>query len=140
MISTQELIILFIAVVVAAALAVTALTAQIQVGIGTTKAAATAASKRVAADMDIISVHSAGGDTNVYIKGVSGEINVETLSVIVNGVPVTPVYSGFVRDGGTAGILDPGDLYIVEIPGTYTEQDCITVDTAQATALWGLCS
>ena len=138
--STQELMILFIGVVIVAGLAVTTMTGQIRAALGTSESVTQQASRQVSTEMSIVSVYSNGTDTNIFIKGISGQIDVNNATVLINGSPVTPLYRGFVRDSGAPGVLDPGDAYIIEVPGSYDDRDCIIVDTPSATAVWGLCS
>jgi len=138
-VNSQEALILFIAVVVVASLAVYTLNNEFQLALSRASTVSTVAARQSSTALEILSVYGDANETNVVIKGIIGVIDVNSLTVFVDGVP----YVGkgvFVRDGDGDGVLDPGDVYIIslQVPAD-PEKNCVRVVSPNALDIMGQC-
>lgn len=131
---SQEAIILFVAVLLVALLTISALYAQIQSASNKAYTVGQQVQGSISKDFVILSIY----DKNVYVKGVSGELNVARTSIVLNGIPQTFSYA-FLRDAGANGFLDPNDLVVFQIEKEINEGDCLIVDIDGVSAPWGNC-
>ena len=119
----------------AASLAVFTLYGQLSSSAGQTSAIGKDVQRAIASSFTIVQVY----DGNIYIRGVSGELNVDNVLVTLNGSPV-PVTVNLLRDEGSNGLLDPNDLAVIFVGEDIRPTDCLMVDIDGVTNVWGVCS
>ncbi len=136
--NSQEVIILFVAIILAASLVIFTLYGQVREATGKAEDVSTEVSRETLTDFEIVNVNPSSSESNIYIRGVSGELNVYDTVVVVDGVPYTPAVR-MLRDERTPGILDPDDLALLRIPTDIGTADCVMLDVDGTTGVWGIC-
>jgi len=120
LIYTQELLIIFTTVVIIAALAAGAISGFIESNISKARSVTEDVREQVASDFDILEVHAAGGELNIYLKGLAGAIDLEP-TVFVDGIVANVTSYGFIRDKGDANKLNAGDLAYITVSGDFAD-------------------
>ena len=135
MIQSQETLILFIGAIIVAALVVTALYTQVSNTAGSTASTTAEVQKKVLSSFEVVQIY----ENNIYVKGVSGELNVSKIVVTVNGIPQDANVS-LLRDSYDNGLLDPDDLAVITLPQPVKTSDCVMLDIDGVSATWGVCT
>ncbi len=120
MIYTQETLIIFIAVVLAAALAVSVLSSAVQGNLASARSVSEQVGEQVAADVDIVSVNAGPSEMNVYVKGIAGSVDPEP-TVFVDGTVADVNAVVFIRDEGDVNVINAGDLLAIVVSGSYAD-------------------
>lgn len=136
--NSHEVLILFIAVLLSALMAVSALYSTVQKGVNTSKTVSEQVKNTVMKDFAVIEVHPDSNETNIYVQGVSGSLDVRRSVVIVNGISYTPQII-FVYDGKNKGMLDPGDMLLLEINTQISDTDCVRIGIDGVYTTRGVC-
>lgn len=131
---SQEAMILFVGAVLAASIVIVALYSQVQSGINKATSVSGEIQEDVSNAFQIVNVH----ETNVYIRGVSGQLKPQNMEAFVDGI-LEDVNVVFIRDKGAADVLDPNDLMVVILPVSITEENCLQVYIGRAYDVWGNC-
>ncbi len=120
MIYTQETLIIFIAVVLAAAVAVYALSSTIQENVASARSVSEQVGQQVSADVDIVGVNAGATEMNVYVKGIAGSVDPEP-TVFVDGAVADVNDVVFIRDAGDVNVINAGDLLAIVVSGSYAD-------------------
>lgn len=134
MIYSQEVIILFIGALLAASLAIFSLYGQIVSSTGQVGSVGSDIQNSVASSFSIVQV----SDGNIYIRGISGELNVSDIVLTLNGAPISFSVQ-FLRDRGSNRLLDPEDLIVIDTNTSIDPSDCLLIDIDGVTSQWGVC-
>lgn len=134
MIYSQEVILLFIGTLLAASLVIFTLYGQITSGSGQVSSIGIDIQRSVSSSFSIISV----SERNIYVRGISGELNVSNTVITLNGAPLTYTVT-FLRDGGSNHLLDPEDLVVLNVDKNIGTGDCLLIDIDGVAAQWGVC-
>ena len=133
-----EALVLFIGAVVAVALAVYVLQSQV---VGATSAVGRAGSAVVSNTSHVFQITSVYGDstdTNVVVRAVSGEFDLNSAVVYVNDVPYKPLSAHVL--GGSGRFLDQGATGIITVAVPFSDTSCYVVDLGGDRELWGVCT
>ena len=130
---STEVLILFIAVVMVAALTIGAIMGQFTAA--TNRAQSTGRDVRKAlSDFAIVYVN----ENNIFVKGIAGSLDVRRTATVLNGSPVdVNVY--ILSDSRISGLLDPGDTALIRMSVPYKRGDCLIVTIGPATSTYGPC-
>lgn len=133
-----EALVLFIGAVVAVALAVYVLQSQVIVATSVVGKGGSAAVSAASHAFQITSVYGDASDTNIVVRAVSGDFDLNSAIVYVNDVPHRPVSAHVV--GGTARYLSPGQTGIIVVSAPFSDSSCYVVDMGGDRELWGVCT
>ncbi len=131
---SQEAIIIFVATLLVTALVISALYTQVQDAANRAGSVGAQVQGSVSKDYVIVSVEG----NYIYVRGVSGELNVAGASILLNGIPQTYTYT-FLRDRGSNNLLDPNDLVLFQIGAEVNDGDCLLIDIDGVSTPWGGC-
>ena len=138
--SSQEVLILFIAAVIVASITVYALNTQFQLALSKASSSSSVATKRAGTAFEILSVYGDASETNIAVKGILGSVDVNSFTVFVDNVPYTPSSGRFLRDSDGDGVLDPSDVYVMTISAAVDpDNNCVRVDSPYAEDIYGNC-
>lgn len=116
----HEVLVIFISAVVAASLAAGALSGFVRSSISKAGSIADDVRGLVASDFEIVGVHAAGSEMNIYLKGIAGAADFLP-AVFVDGVVASVKSSGFIRDVGEKNKLNAGDLAYITVSGSFAD-------------------
>ena len=136
--NSQEMLILFIGVILAASIVVTSLYNVIQAGSSQAESVSKSVQEQSIKDYTVIDISSGDTDTNIYVQGVSGSLDTNNILVLVNGISYNPTTS-FVLDKKVPGFLDPGDVLLIRIPVGTGDTDCVKLGINGVYTTIGMC-
>ena len=129
--STVQELLLLSAVVVASVMAISTLYSVVLQWSGKGEYVSRELADRTVREICIRSVYSGGGDTNIYVSAVLGELDLGNVAVYVDGADANVLSHGILRDSGRRGIFDGSpvhqDLAYVEVSGNVLDGNVHTI-------------
>ena len=136
--NSQEMLVLFIGVLLASMLVITTLYSVVQKGTNTASNVYTDVRSTTTKDFQVIEISRGSTETNIYVQGVAGVLNPENVMVIINGASYTPSVS-LIRDTQDANLINPGDVALIRVPRGTTTTDCIRLGIDGVYTTLGAC-
>jgi len=137
-VNSFEALVLFIGAVIAVGVAVYVLQSQVSSAASVAGASVSATARTVSHAFRITSVYGNASETNVVVRAVSGQFDLNSAVVYVNGVPHQP--DAVTVLGSSGDFLSAGSTGIITVATPFSDQNCYVVDMGGVREIWGVCT